>query len=270
MNEISETAANSSAISLGKPLLRFAELDSTNNYARLLAQQGATEGTAVLARQQSAGRGRQGRAWVSPPDAGLYLSLILRPQVTLARAAFLPLAAAIAVAETLRFDYHTAADIKYPNDVLVGGRKICGILVESASDGEQVSYAVLGIGVNLAQRQFPEALRDIATSLFLEAALDITPEQFLEPLLRRLGDWYPRATEQPQQVIERWESLSSYARDCAVRVFSAASRANAPADIILDGVTRGLAPTGALRIETADGDIHEVVSGEITLRKSGV
>src|SRR5713101_1771541 len=147
---------------LGSSLLRFDSVSSTNDVARELALAGASEGLCVIAREQTAGRGRQGRSWSSPPGEGLYLSLILRPQVTASASAMITLAAAVAVAETLRLGFHAAADIKWPNDILVRGRKICGILVEAAIEGDRLQYAVLGIGVNIAQRSFPEQVTDSA------------------------------------------------------------------------------------------------------------
>lgn len=245
---------------LGEPLLRFEEIDSTNNYARELAARGAAEGTAIIARQQTAGRGRQGRAWMSPPGAGLYVSIILRPRVAPAAATFITLAAAVAVAETLTHDYHLPADIKYPNDIHINGRKICGILVESATEGEHLLYAVLGIGVNLAQREFPEELQETATSLLIESGNAIEPEEFLRPLLARLNTWYPASLKDPARVLERWEALSSYAHACAIRVI-----AN---DSTIEGVTRGLTASGALRVELDGGEIREIVSGEISIRKA--
>ena len=245
---------------LGEPLLRFDQLDSTNNYARELAAQGASEGTAVLARQQTAGRGRQGRTWISPAATGLYLSVILRPQIAPSGAAFIPLAAAIAVAETLTMDFQTPADIKYPNDVLVNGRKICGILVEAAVEGERLLSMVLGIGVNVGQRQFPEELTDTATSLFLASGLTHTPEEFARPLLARLSHWYAVAIDQPERILSRWEELSSYANNCAIRILSP--------EATVEGITRGLTPAGALRVELDDGEIRDIVAGEISLRKN--
>src|SRR5262249_25984222 len=112
---------------LGETIRRFAILDSTNEEAKKLAQEGAPEGIAIVAAQQTRGRRGKGRVWQSPAGTGLYLSLILKPQIAPARATIITLAAAVAVAETLILDFQIAADIKYPNDILVNGRKICGI-----------------------------------------------------------------------------------------------------------------------------------------------
>lgn len=244
---------------LGETIRRFAVLDSTNEEARRLAQEGAAEGTAIVAAQQTAGRGRQGRSWQSPPDTGLYLSTILRPQVTPSRAAMIPLAAAIAVAETLMLDFQLAADIKYPNDILVNGRKISGILVESAIEAERLQYVILGIGVNIAQQGFPAELQEIATSIALETGRRLTPDDFLAPLLLRLNSWYLLALTEPERVVTRWQELSTYAYNCPVRIISG--------DSIIEGTTRGLTPGGALRVELDSGEWREIVSGEVSLRK---
>ncbi len=244
---------------LGTPILQFDTLASTNDYAKDLAAAGAAEGTTVTARTQTQGRGRQGRTWSSLPDAGLYFSVILRPRLAPARSSVLTLAAAVAVAETFREEFHLPADIKWPNDILVGGRKICGILVESAIEGTSLQYAILGIGVNLAHREFSDELRALATSLFLESGAQVSPQEFLSPLIQRMDGWYRKALANPQEVIARWEELSSYARDCLVRISSE--------DENVEGITRGLTANGGLRLELASGEMREIVSGDVSLRQ---
>jgi len=245
---------------LGGAILRFDSLPSTNDLARELAAQGAPEGTAVLAREQTRGRGRQGRGWVSPRGEGLYLSVILRPPLAPSQATILTLAAAIGVAETLALDYQIAADIKWPNDIQARGKKICGILIETSIEKSQLDYAVLGIGVNLGQREFPGELQGVATSLAIESGQTVTPDEFAAPLLRRLEACYRIALGQPSEIIARWQALSSYANGCAVRVENGAS--------VVEGVTRGLSIVGALIVEMASGERREIVAGEIRLRKT--
>ena len=247
---------------LGSTVLRFDSLGSTNDYAREIAAAGAEEGVAILAYEQTAGRGRQGRQWSSPAGEGLYLSVILRPSASPADSAVITLAAAVAVAETLSLDFKTDIDIKWPNDVLASGKKICGILVESAIEGDSMLYAIVGIGVNLAQKEFPGEILDTATSLLIESGQQASPDDFVIPLLVRLDHWYKIAMDAPAEVIARWESLSSYAHDCAVRIESH--------DEVIEGITRGLAPSGAIVVELEGGKRREIVSGEIKLRKSVV
>lgn len=243
----------------GSALLRFETVSSTNDIARDLAASGTPEGLCVIAREQTAGRGRQGRSWTSPAGEGLYVSVVLRPEIPAAESTIITLAAAVAVAETLTADFRMSVDIKWPNDVLASGRKVCGILVESAIENGRLQYAVMGIGVNVAQRFFPDEIRESATSLSLEIGRAVAPDDLLKPLLERLECWYAAATTQPDQVIARWEELSSYARDCAVRI-------EAP-DGPIEGVTRGLTPRGALIVELNNGARREIVSGEVSLGK---
>lgn len=242
----------------GSSILRYDSVCSTNDVARELAASGAAEGVCVIAREQTAGRGRQGRLWSSPPGEGLYLSLILRPQIKAADSTIITLAAAVGVAETFKLDFDVSTDIKWPNDVLVSGRKICGILVESAIQNEHLQYAVVGIGVNIAQGSFPDELGSSATSLLLETQRRIEPQDFAQPMLRRLERWYRIVVTHPDQVIERWQELSSYARGCLVDVKSPEGT--------IQGITRGLTPAGALMLEMNSGEIREIVSGEVSLR----
>lgn len=246
---------------LGSTLLRFDSLASTNDLAREMAAGGADEGVSVLARAQSAGRGRQGREWSSPPGAGLYFSVILRPEMKPSGATVITFAAAVAVAETLASDFNLGVDIKWPNDVMAGGRKISGILVETAVEGEQLLYAVLGIGVNLNQQDFPGELKETATSILIESGRRVEPDEFLSRLTDRLEHWYRAAISDARAVMDRWQKLSSYARDCPVRVRVTEGE--------LDGVTRGIADSGALIIELAGGERREIASGEVTLRARG-
>ncbi|MCI0488260.1 MAG: biotin--[acetyl-CoA-carboxylase] ligase [Blastocatellia bacterium] len=243
---------------LGSTLHRFDSLTSTNDFARELAARGTEEGTIVIARRQTAGRGRQGRRWSSPEGSGLYLSVILRPALSPARSSIIALAAGVAVAETLALDYGLTPDIKWPNDVLSGGRKISGILVESAIEKDLLQYAILGIGVNLMQEEFPEEIRDSATSILIESGRRVAPEDFLKPLLERLERWYRACMSRPEEVRARWEELSSYGRGRRVRIMSGDER--------VEATTRGLHESGALIIELESGEVREIVSGEITLR----
>jgi BirA family transcriptional regulator, biotin operon repressor / biotin---[acetyl-CoA-carboxylase] ligase len=241
-------------------LIRFDRVTSTNDLAREMAIAGANEGTTVIAREQTAGRGRQGRSWSSPSGEGLYLSIILRPEINPADSAVITLAAAVAVAETLQIDFDVASDIKWPNDVLARGRKICGVLVESAIEGHQLQYAVMGIGVNLSQREFTGELKESATSLLIETGRAVAPDEFLNAMLDRLDRWYRNAISHGEEVIARWEDLSTYARDCAVSVKTSTGS--------LEGVTHGLAASGALLIKLGNGDLRELFSGEVTLRRN--
>lgn len=241
----------------GSTLLRFDTVTSTNDIAREMAQRGAEEGLTVIARSQTAGRGRKGRQWASPEGEGLYLSLLLRPRINAADASLLPLAAAIGVAETLRFDFHIEADIKWPNDILARGRKICGILVESAIEGHDLQFAIMGIGINVRQREFREEIADNATSILIESGVERSIDEVMAALLPRLDLWYRESLIRPERIVARWEELSSYARGREVTIISPEG--------VIEGTTRGLTRRGSLIVEV-DGETREFFSGEVTLR----
>ena len=239
-------------------IIHYSSLESTSDVARELAAAGAGEGLVVTACQQTGGRGRRGRSWYSPAGEGLYMSAILKPQVKASSCPLITLASSIAVADVLKSCYGITADIKWPNDVLSQGRKISGILVESKSEGELVKYAILGIGVNVKQREFPEDLGDTATSVYLETGLYVSPEELLVPLLEELARWYPKAMSNPLAVISSWQERSSSSSNCEVMVTNGGGE--------FEGYTRGVRGDGALLVQKSDGDTIAVTSGEVTLR----
>ena len=245
---------------LGSRVLRFERLPSTNDLAREMAALGAEEGVTVIAGEQTAGRGRHGRTWSSPSGEGLYMSVVLRPDINSELSSVITLAAAVAVAETLKLDFQIETDIKWPNDVLASGRKICGILVEASIEKERLLYAVVGIGVNIAQREFAEEIRDSATSMLIESGRLVAADDVLAPLLSRLEPWYKQALKSQDAVIARWEEISTYAHGCSVSVETP--------DGLVEGLTRGLTAGGALLIETDEGRFREITSGEVKVRKS--
>jgi len=170
-------------------VLAFDRLASTSDEAKRRARDGAAEGTLVTAASQTAGRGRQGRTWVSEPG-NLYASLVLRPQATPAQAAQLGFAASLAIGDAcLKFLPKAALAFKWPNDVLLGGRKAAGILLESEAEGSDLRFVVLGLGVNLAS--FP-ATADFPAISLKAAGADVAPAAFLEALAPALLVWYER------------------------------------------------------------------------------
>lgn len=238
----------------------LATVDSTNDYLKAMA--GAPEWTCVTADRQTAGRGRQDRHWHSAAGEGLYLSILLRPAADAPHLPLLSLTAAVAVAETLRDEGVPGVDIKWPNDLLIGERKVCGILIESAGHGaEATRRVVVGIGVNLNQAGFPAPLDETATSCRLATGRAIDHDAFRDALLERFHDWYERwrGGEAPA-ILRRWEELSAQAHDRLVRVDLAGET--------LVGVTAGLDARGALRLRLADGSHRTVMAGEVSRLRS--
>ena len=192
-----------------KKILVFDEISSTNLKAQELARQGETEGTLVLARQQTRGRGRFNRIWESPPG-GLYLSLILRPSMPPEKTTLLPLIAALAVAETIT-SYQLQVAIKWPNDVRINKKKTAGILLESETNGSRIDFLILGVGINLntKNRHFPQELRKNITSLAQELGTTIEPERFLKELIIRLDQQITRFYQgKTKEILADWKHRS--------------------------------------------------------------
>ena len=236
-------------------ILRFDAIDSTNTEALKQARQGANEGLCVIARQQTAGRGRQGRSWVSPMDAGLYVSVVLRPKLDAKYLPLITLATAVAVFETLA-ELGLTPEIKWPNDVLLNEKKICGILAETA-ETEQGLAIVVGVGINVTSNSFPPELGDTATSIEGELNIPVTFSDVESVLLRQFDNWYSKLCDEdgPTAVVTEWSKRSSYADGKNVRVSLTGNS--------VSGVTDGLEPDGALRVVTADGAIHIVHAGDV-------
>jgi BirA family transcriptional regulator, biotin operon repressor / biotin---[acetyl-CoA-carboxylase] ligase len=243
----------------GLPLtiLRFESIDSTNLEAMRQARAGAPEGLSVIAREQTAGRGRLDRTWHSPKDAGFYFSIVLRPKLPMNLWPLLPLMAALAVSDALMKSCGLRADIKWPNDILANDRKLCGILAETVETMNRPA-AIIGIGINLTKAAVPEGMRFNATSLEELTGHKIEPERVLSDLLKAFAERYQVLQSEggSEHTIREWCANSSYAFDRQVRV--------SLNDDGFVGVTRGLDDDGALRVELSDGRIKQVRAGDVT------
>lgn len=243
-------------------ILRFDSLPSTNTEAARQARLGVPEGLCVVAREQTAGRGRKGRVWVSPLDAGLYFSIVLRPQMEQSRWPLLTLMSALAVHQALMQACGLATDIKWPNDVYAGERKLCGILAETV-EAEAGRAVIIGIGINLNDHAFPEELKSIATSVEAETGRRVEREPLIAALVSAILREY-RALVKPGGVaglLGRWAAQSSYASGKRVQVELE--------NETIAGMTCGLEPDGALRVETVEGELRIVRTGDVTaLRQS--
>jgi len=195
---------------LGGKIYYFAEIDSTNVFARKRAQEGGLEGEVVIADSQTRGRGRLGRNWISPPCVNLYLSVILRPRLAPLHAPQITLMSAAALAETVRSFVPFLPEIKWPNDILVGGKKLAGILTESSCNADKILFVVLGIGVNLnfPRDQMPEAIRDSATSIMILTQSPVDRVVFARQLLLNLDRCYGELEEKGfPWIVRRWEGF---------------------------------------------------------------
>lgn len=246
---------------LGKPLHCFATLDSTNTHAARLARDGAPEGAIIIADSQSGGKGRLGRSWISPPQVNLYLSAILRPPVSPAVAPQLNLLAAVAVADTIVQVCGLAPAIKWPNDVLVGGKKVCGILAEMQTEAGALQAVVLGIGVNINAplSAFPQELREKASSLLLAGGRPVDRSVFTASLLTHLEKWYVLWLEEGFPALRpAWEHHAAGLLGKTITVV-------APEGTVT-GTVLGLDTDGALLLRDGQsGAVRRLLAGDVTV-----
>ncbi len=234
----------------------FYSTGSTMNEAARLAAAGTSEGTLVVAEQQSAGRGRLGHHWESDAASGLYFTLILRPAIRPAAAPVLTLLAGVAVAEAIGETTGLAVDIRWPNDVLIDGGKCAGILVEMTAEPERVAHILMGVGINVHQRRFPAGMETEPTSLRLKARRSHSRIEVLVSVLKRLEHYYNLFCQQgPAVILDRFTAISSYATGRKVRVTDGAR--------ILTGTTAGLTPEGILLVRRDSGEMERVLSGHV-------
>jgi BirA family biotin operon repressor/biotin-[acetyl-CoA-carboxylase] ligase len=241
----------------------FPSIESTNSYAMRQAEAGAPDGSVYFADEQTVGRGRGAHGWSSPPGSGLYVSVVLRPRLAPADVLWLSLAAGLAAQEAVRRTVGLEADIRWPNDLLLGRRKFCGILTELNAEVTRVRHAVVGIGINVHQAEFPEELRALATSLRIETGREWPRQELLLALLESLETELTALTQSPdvrgaaESVRERLTRGSTWIRGKRVRVDESANGGETFA-----GTTDGLDERGFLRVRTAEG-LRTVLSGGV-------
>lgn len=246
-------------------LLWFDRVSSTNDVAEQLAAAGAEHGTVVVAEDQERGRGRQGRTWFSPAGSGLYVSVVLRPEElrlargpeSLAAASSVTLAAGVALAEALRTSTGLPVEIKWPNDLVVGGRKLCGVLAEASAAVGGLQHVVLGFGINVLPAAFPIELSDRATSIEAELGHAVDPAEVLAEGLACLAERTRAfASGGLGTILDRCRELSPSSSGASVEV--------AAPHGWYAGTTAGLDRDGALLVRLADnGEIHRVIAGEV-------
>ncbi|MBI4381658.1 MAG: biotin--[acetyl-CoA-carboxylase] ligase [candidate division NC10 bacterium] len=244
---------------IGLVIHLFQAVDSTNDEAKALAVRGALEGTVVIADAQERGRGRMGRSWTSPPGVGVYFSVILRPAIQPHAAPALSLLGAAAVAEAIEAVAGLAAGVKWPNDLIVRGRKVGGILGEVAAETSHLDYVVLGIGINVNQTEasFEGELRHTATSLRIEAGRLVDRTAMIRSLCESLDRWYNCfLSEGLAPIIERLR------QSCLTLGQRVVARSG---DQQLCGLAVDLDHAGALLIRDADQRLHRLIAGDVTL-----
>lgn len=237
----------------GGRIVYLPSVGSTNEAAKEAARQGAREGTLVIADQQTSGKGRLGRPWASPSGAGIWMSLVLRPQAPPYQAPRLTLVAAVAVGEAVRAVTGLDAGIKWPNDLQVGGRKFCGILTEMEAELDRVAFVICGIGINV--NAVPDQFRPGATSLKEEAGRTLRRAPLVAAVLASFERWYDRPFA---EALSRWRELS-------ITLGRKVSVVPAAGGSPVEGIARDVDEEGALLVEV-DGKVRRVVAGEVSIR----
>ncbi len=244
----------------GERIHHYFRVGSTNGEAINAAARGEPEGSVFVAEEQTAGRGRGGHAWLSEKSAGIYCSVVLRPAIAPADTLALSLATGLAVRAAVQQATSVAPDLRWPNDVLLAGKKLCGILIEMNAEPTRVRYLVIGIGINVNQDSFPKALEREATSLRLETGSMWSRVELTAALLKSLDHEYRslgcgrmRAGKPLAEIIRRFEEASSSARGRQVRVEEEGG---------YDGITEGLDANGFLQVRTSNG-LRTVISGGV-------
>ncbi len=240
-----------------KEIIHFRETDSTNARARELADQGAPEGTLVVAERQTQGRGRKGRTWFSPPGAGIYASLILRPSMPPNEATRITFLTAVAAAEVLLHLTDLDVRIKWPNDILVNGRKVAGILTEISTERGAVDYAVVGLGMNVNTPAFPDDIRERATSILIETGKRFPRTDLLREYLRREEAYLRRLrTSGFEPILKRWKELAdTIGKEIRVEMM----------DRTYVGWVEDINSEGILILKDRKGVSHRILSGDVVL-----
>lgn len=244
---------------MGRPVIYYDETDSTNTRAKEAGEAGATAGTLFVADKQNAGKGRRGRQWSSPSGENVYMTLLLRPKIHPSKAAEMTLLMALAVADGIRKVTGEEIGIKWPNDVIMSGKKVCGILTEMSTEIEYINHVVIGVGINVNQETFPEEIQSVATSLKNETGRTIPRAELTAAIMDSFERIFGKflETENLAGVKEEYEEMLLNMNQ-RVRVLRPDSEYKA--------VALGITDTGELIVRTDDGKIVEVYAGEVSVR----
>lgn len=244
---------------IGNQILWYTETGSTNDEIRRLADEGTLEGLLVLAEYQTGGKGRRGRSWVTPAGSAIAVSLLLRPEIEPQYASMITLIMGLAVAEGIREYTNLQAQIKWPNDVVINGKKVCGILTEMKMNGPEIAYVVVGTGINTGIDEFPEELQNTAASLHKLTGKEISRPELLAVCMERFEYYYGQflQTCDLSQMMDTYNELLA-GKNGQVRVLEPGNE--------YTGIARGINAAGELLVEREDGTIEAVYAGEVSVR----
>lgn len=243
----------------GREILYLDEVDSTNTAAKKAAENGAAHGTLVVSERQTGGKGRRGRVWDSPRGTGIFMTLILRPEMAPVHASMLTLVAALAVAGGIKEYTGASSLIKWPNDIVMGGKKVCGILTEMSADPDCINYVAVGIGINVNREEFPEEIREVAASIFTETGKKTKRSLLISAVMAAFERYYEifMKTADMSGLLEEYNGkLANCGR--TVRVLDPAGE--------YSGTAIGIDREGELLVEMEDRTVRRVLSGEVSVR----
>ena len=244
---------------MGREILCYDEVDSTNTVLRNLADKGAVSGTTVTAESQSAGRGRRGRTWVSPSGTNIYMSLLIRPDFEPEKARMLTVIMALSVAQAINESTELKAKIKWPNDIVVNNKKVTGILTEMILNNETGPYVIIGTGINVNINEFPDEIKDMATSLKLESGKEVNREEIIALTMSYFEDNYNRflKTKDISLLKGEYESLLVN-KDKEVLILGEKEP--------YKGTALGIDNEGELLVKDEYGNINKIYAGEVSVR----
>ena len=242
----------------GTEICYFDVTDSTNTQAKSLGEGDAPNGTLVVAGKQESGRGRRGRSFESPAGTGIFMTLLLRPEIEPQNASMLTLVSALAVAKGIEHMVDLPVQIKWPNDIVINGKKVCGILTEMSAQMDYVNYIVIGIGINVGNEEFPEEIKDVATSIYLESGKHINRAMLIEKIWEEFEDYY--------ELYEKTQDLSSLVKEYDSYLVNRGQKVR-----VLDskepyeGKAMGITDRGELIVDTWEAR-RLVSAGEVSVR----
>ena len=243
----------------GRQVVYYDETDSTNNQAKAAGEKGEVHGTLFVADRQTAGKGRRGRGWESPSGNSVSVTILLRPEIPPVKAPMLTLVMALAVADGIRDVLGVDAGIKWPNDIVLNKKKICGILTEMSTEIDYINYVVIGVGINVNQETFPDVIKETATSLKVETGKPVKRAGVIAAVMERFEQYYEQFVQQEDLsgIREAYEACLVN-RDRDVRVLDPAGAYEAHA--------KGINDTGELIVVLPDGTEREIYAGEVSVR----
>lgn len=244
---------------IGKNIYYHEKTGSTNTDARQLAEEGTPHGTLVVAEEQTDARGRRGRSWQAPAGSNIYFSMILRPEFAADRASMLTLVMAMSVARAVREQCGLKAEIKWPNDIVVNKRKVCGILTEMTLEARNIRYVIVGVGINVNQKEFPEEIRETATSLFKESGNMFSREKLLQRIMEFFeADYASFLKEENMSLLMKDYNAWLVNRGSQVKVLEPSGE--------YTGTAQGINENGELLVERKNGQQEAVYAGEVSVR----